>query len=53
MLEREEICLEKDKLESKTNPRFLVEEVGGLGYVDGMENDWLMILEVCCGSPIR
>ena len=53
MLEREEICLEKDKLESKMNPRFLAEEVGGLGCVEGRKSDGLMILDFCCGSPIR
>ena len=31
----EAICLEKDKLESKINPRFLAEEVGGMGCVEG------------------
>ena len=35
MLEREEICLEKDKLESKMNPRFLAEGVGAL-------EDWVV-----------
>ena len=41
---REEICLEKDKLESKMNPRFLAEEVGAMGSVEGTESDGLMIL---------
>ena len=53
MLEREEICLEKDKLVSKMNLRFLAEKVGGMGCVEGMENDALMILQVCRGSPIK
>ena len=53
MLDREEIGLVKDKLESKINPRFLAEEVGGMSCVDGRESDGLMILEVCCGRPIR
>ena len=48
MLERE-----KDKLESKVNPKFLAEEVGGMGCVEGRESDGLMILQVCCASPIR
>ena len=39
MLDREEICLEKDKLESKMNPRFLAEEVGRMGCVKGRESD--------------
>ena len=50
MLEREEICLENDKFESKMNSRFLAEEVGGMGCVDVRESDGLVILEVCCGS---
>ena len=49
----EEICLEKDKLESKMNPRFLAEKVGEMGCVERRESDGLMILQVCCGSPIR
>ena len=53
MLEREEICLEKEKLESKMNPMFQAEDVGGMGCVDGRESDGLMILQVCCRSPIR
>ena len=44
---------EKDKLESEINSRFLAEEVGGMGCVEDRESDWLMILEVCCESPIR
>ena len=39
--------MKKDKLEWKLNPRFLVEEVRGMGCVDGRESDGLMILEVC------
>ena len=49
----EEICLEKDRLESTISSRFLAEEVRGMGCVEGRESDGLMILEVCCGSPIR
>ena len=45
--------MEKDKLELKMNPRFLAEEVRGMGCVEGRESDGLMIFEVCCGSPIR
>ena len=45
--------MEKDKLESKMNPRFLAKEVGGMGCVELRESDGLMILEVFCGSPIR
>ena len=50
MLEREDICLENDKFESKMNRRFLAEEVEGMGCVEVRESDGLMILEVCCGS---
>ena len=46
MLEREEICLESDKFESKINPRFLAEEVRGMGCVEVRESDGLIILEV-------
>ena len=53
VLEREDICLEKDKLESKMNQRFLAEEVGEMGCVERKESDGLMIVQVCCGSPIR
>ena len=35
------------------NPRFLAEEVGEMGCVERRENDGLIILQVCCGSPIR
>ena len=35
--------MEKDKLESKKIPRFLAEEVGEMGYVEGKESDVLMI----------
>ena len=54
MLVRKKLFLEKDKLEQKMNPRLLAEEVGGImGCVEGRESDRLMILQVCCGSPIR
>ena len=36
--------MEKDKLESQMNPRFLAEEVGEMGCVEGRESDGLMIL---------
>ena len=52
MLEWEEICLKKDKLESKMNPRSLADEVGEMGCVEGRKSDGLMILKVSCGSPI-
>ena len=50
MLERDEIGVKNDKFESKMNPRFLAEEVGGMGGVEVRESDGLMILEVCCGT---
>ena len=50
VLDREEIGWEKDKLESKINPRFVAKKMGWMGW---KENNRLMILEVCCGSPIR
>ena len=53
MLERGKICLRKDRIESKMNQRFLVEEIEGLGCVEGRESDGLMVLEVCCVSPKR
>ena len=34
MLKRENICLEKNKLESKMNPMFLADEVGEMGCVE-------------------
>ena len=43
----------KRYVRSKKNPRFLAEEVGGMSYVEKRKSDRLMILEVCCGSPIR
>ena len=39
MPEREEICLKKDNLESKMNPRFIAEGVGGMDCVEGRESD--------------
>ena len=45
--------MKKDKLESKLNPRFLAEGVGGMDCVEGRESDGLIILQVCCGSPIK
>ena len=38
--------LEKDKLESRMNPRFLAEEVKGMGCMEGKESNGLMILKV-------
>ena len=33
VLDRVEICLQQNKLESKINPRILAEEGGGMGFV--------------------
>ena len=35
------------------NRSFLAEKVEGMGCVEGRESDGLVILEVCCESPIR
>ena len=35
------------------NPMFLAEEVGEMGCVERRESDELMILHVCCRSPIK
>ena len=53
VLKMEDICLERDKFQSKMNLTFLAEEVGGIDCVEGRESDVLMILEICCGSPMR
>ena len=53
MLEREEICLEKVKVESTMKRRFLAERVGGMGCVEEMKSDGLMLLQVYYESPIR
>ena len=45
--------LEKDKLESKINPKFLAEEMEGMDCEEMKESDGLMVMEVCCGRPIR
>ena len=39
--------MEKDKLESKINPRFLAEEVGEMGCVERSKSDGLIIVQVC------
>ena len=35
------------------NPRFLDEELRGMGCVEGSESDGFMILQVYCGSLLR
>ena len=49
----EDICTEKDKLESKMNPRFLAEEVEEMGCVEGRESHGLLIVQVCCARLRR
>ena len=46
-LERDEICLEKDSVESNMNPRFLVDRLGIMGLVVGREREGWTILQVC------
>ena len=53
MLERDEICLEKDSVESNMKPRFLADRLGIMGIVVGRKREGLTILQVCCGRPIR
>ena len=45
MLERDEICLEKDSVELNMKPRFLAERMGIMGLVLGREREGLTILE--------
>ena len=47
MLERDEICLEKDSFESNMKPRFLADRLGIMGMVVGREREGLTILQVC------
>ena len=49
MLERDEICFEKDRFESNMKPRFLANRLGIKGLVVGREREreGLTILEVC------
>ena len=46
-LKRDEICLEKDNVESNMKPRFLADRLGIMGLVEGSEKEGLTILEVC------
>ena len=43
MLERDEICLEKDSVESNMKPRFLADRLGIMGLVVGRETEGLTI----------
>ena len=36
-MERDEICLEKDSVESNMKPRFLADRLGIMGLVEGRE----------------
>ena len=47
MLERDEMCLEKDSVESNMKPRFLTDRLSIMGLVIGREREGLTILEVC------
>ena len=49
-LQSSQCCTLKHTLQTHPNPRFLAQEVGGM---EERESDGLMILKVCCGSPIR
>ena len=44
--EREEICLEKERVESKMKPRLLAKGVGEIGCAFGRESEGLIILDV-------
>ena len=46
-LERDEICLEKDSVESNMKPRFLADRLGIMGLVLRRERAGLTILDVC------
>ena len=45
--ERDEICLEKDSVESIMKPRFLADRLGIMGLVVIRAREGLTILEVC------
>ena len=47
MLERDEICLEKDSVASNMKPRFLADRIGIMGMMVGREREGLTILQVC------
>ena len=46
-MERDEICLEKDSVESNIKPRFLADRLGIIGMVVGRKIEGLTILQVC------
>ena len=43
----DEICLEKDSVESKMKPRFLADRLGIMGLVVGRKREGLNILQFC------
>ena len=43
----DEICLEKDSVESNMKPRFLADRLVIMGLVEGREREGLTISEVC------
>ena len=47
MLERDEIFLEQDNVESNMKPRFLVDRLCIIGLLEGRAREVLTILEVC------
>ena len=47
MLERDDICLDKESVESNMKPRFLAEKLGIMGMVVGREREGLTISQVC------
>ena len=49
----DEICLEKNSVESNMKSRFLADRLGIMGLVEGRKRGELTILEVSCGRPIR
>ena len=46
-MERDDICLEKDSVESNMKSRFLADRLGIMGLVVEREREGLTILEVC------
>ena len=51
-LDRDEICFEKVRLESKMKPRFRAESVGVIGGFEGREREGLEISDICWGRPL-
>ena len=53
MLERDEICLSKERLESKIIPKLRADGVGVMGGSFRSVSVGLVIFESCCERPIR